>query len=38
MRWLAFHDKHEQADGLSADDADVVEVVTTEVPEGHPSP
>jgi DUF438 domain-containing protein len=37
MRWLAFHDEHEQADGLSGGDADVAEVVATEVPEGDPS-
>jgi Hemerythrin HHE cation binding domain len=37
MRWLAFHDEHEQADGLSGEDAKVAEVVATEVPEGDPS-
>ena len=37
MRWLAFHDEHEQAEGLSGEDADVAEVVATEVPEGDPS-
>ena len=37
MRWLAFHDEHEQADGLSGEDAEVAEVVATEVPEGDPS-
>ena len=37
MRWLAFHDEHEQADGLSGGDAEVAEVVATEVPEGDPS-
>jgi len=37
MRWLAFHDEHEQADGLSGGDAEVAEVVATEVPEGEPS-
>jgi len=31
MRWLAFHDEHEQADGLSGGDAEVAEVVATEV-------
>ncbi len=36
-RWLAFHDEHEQADGLSGGDAEVAEVVATEVPEGDPS-
>ena len=37
MRWLAFHDEHEQADGLSGEDAEVAEVIATEVPEGDPS-
>jgi hypothetical protein len=37
MHWLAFHDEHEQADGLSGADAEVAEVVATEVPEGDPS-
>jgi iron-sulfur cluster repair protein YtfE (RIC family) len=37
MRWLAFHDEHEQAEGLSGADAEVAEVVATEVPEGEPS-
>ena len=37
MRWLAFHDEHEQADGLSGGDAEVAEVVATEVPEGDPT-
>ena len=37
MRWLAFHDEHERADGLSGGDAEVAEVVATEVPEGEPS-
>jgi hypothetical protein len=37
LRWLAFHDEHEQADGLSGEDAEVAEVVATEVPEGQPS-
>ena len=37
MRWLAFHDDHEQADGLSGGDAEVAEVVATEVPESDPS-
>ncbi|WP_324276699.1 hemerythrin domain-containing protein [Blastococcus brunescens] len=37
MQWLAFHDKHEEADGLSGDDATVAEVIATEVPEGDPS-
>src|SRR5918997_7110812 len=37
MRWLAFHDEHERADGLSGEDAEVAEVVATEVPEGDPS-
>ena len=37
MRWLAFHDEHEQAEGLSGEDAKVAEVVATEVPEGDPS-
>jgi iron-sulfur cluster repair protein YtfE (RIC family) len=37
MRWLACHDEHEQADGLSGGDAEVAEVVATEVPEGDPS-
>ena len=37
MRWLAFHDEHEQAGGLSGGDAEVAEVVATEVPEGDPS-
>jgi hypothetical protein len=37
LRWLAFHDEHEQADGLSGEDAEVAEVVATEVPEGEPS-
>jgi hypothetical protein len=37
MRWLAFHDEHERADGLSGEDAEVAEVVATEVPEGEPS-
>ncbi|WP_448624082.1 hemerythrin domain-containing protein [Geodermatophilus sp. URMC 64] len=37
MRWLAFHDDHEQGDGLSGEDAEVSEVVATEVPEGEPS-
>jgi iron-sulfur cluster repair protein YtfE (RIC family) len=36
MRWLAFHDDHEDADGLSGEDAEVAEVVATEVPEGEP--
>ena len=37
MHWLAFHDEHEEADGLSGDDAEVAEVVATEVPEDDPS-
>jgi iron-sulfur cluster repair protein YtfE (RIC family) len=37
LRWLAFHDDHEQAEGLSGADAEVAEVVATEVPEGEPS-
>jgi hypothetical protein len=37
MRWLAFHDEHESAEGLSGEDAEVAEVVATEVPEGDPS-
>ena len=37
MHWLAFHDDHEDADGLSGDDAEVSEVVATEVPEDDPS-
>ena len=37
LRWLAFHDEHERADGLSGEDAEVAEVVATEVPEGEPS-
>jgi iron-sulfur cluster repair protein YtfE (RIC family) len=37
MRWLAFHDKHEEADGLSGKDAKVDEVIATEVPEGDPT-
>ena len=37
MRWLAFLDEHEQADWLSGGDAEVAEVVATEVPEGDPS-
>ena len=37
MRWLAFHDEHEQAEGLSGGDAEVAEVVATEVPDGDPS-
>jgi iron-sulfur cluster repair protein YtfE (RIC family) len=37
MRWLAFHDEHEQAEGLSGADAEVREVIATEVPEGDPS-
>jgi iron-sulfur cluster repair protein YtfE (RIC family) len=37
MRWLAFHDEHEQAEGLSGEDAEVAEVVATEVPEGDPT-
>jgi hypothetical protein len=37
MRWLAFHDEHERAEGLSGEDAEVAEVVATEVPEGDPS-
>jgi hypothetical protein len=37
MRWLAFHDDHEQAEGLSGADAEVAEVVATDVPEGDPS-
>ena len=36
LRWLAFHDEHEEADGLSGEDAEVAEVVATEVPEGEP--
>ncbi len=36
-RWLAFHDEHEQAEGLSGADAKVADVVATEVPEGEPS-
>ena len=36
MRWLAFHDEHEQAEGLSGEDAQVAEVVATDVPEGEP--
>jgi iron-sulfur cluster repair protein YtfE (RIC family) len=38
MRWLEFHDDHEHADGLSGGDAEVTEVVSTEVPEGDASP
>ena len=37
MRWLAFHDEHEEAEGLSGEDAEVAEVVATEVPEGEPA-
>lgn len=37
MRWLAFHDEHARADGLSGGDAEVAKVVATEVPEGDPS-
>lgn len=37
LRWLAFHDDHERAEGLSGEDAEVAEVVATEVPEGDPS-
>ena len=37
MRWLAFHDEHEQAEGLSGEDAEVAEVVAVEVPEGDPT-
>ncbi len=37
MHWLAFHDEHEEADGLSGVDAEVAEVVSTEVPEDDPS-
>ena len=37
MRWLALHDEHEKAEGLSGEDAEVAEVVATEVPEGDPS-
>ncbi|WP_347059971.1 hemerythrin domain-containing protein [Blastococcus sp. HT6-30] len=37
MQWLAFHDKHEEAEGLSGEDAEVEEVIATEVPEGDPS-
>jgi iron-sulfur cluster repair protein YtfE (RIC family) len=37
MRWLAFHDEHERAAGLSGADAEVAEVVATQVPEGDPS-
>ena len=37
MRWLAFHDEHEQAKGLSGEDAEVAEVVAVEVPEGDPT-
>jgi iron-sulfur cluster repair protein YtfE (RIC family) len=37
MQWLAFHDEHEQAEGLSGGDAEVAEVVAAEVPEGEPS-
>jgi hypothetical protein len=37
LRWLAFHDEHEPADGLSGEEAEVAEVVATEVPEGDPS-
>ncbi len=37
IRWLAFHDEHEEAEGLSGEDAEVAEVVATEVPEGDPS-
>ncbi|MGY1836366.1 hypothetical protein ACI79P_14805 [Blastococcus sp. SYSU DS0510] len=37
MQWLAFHDEHEQAEGLSGEDAEVAEVIDTEVPEGDPS-
>ena len=39
MRWPAFHDGHERAEGLSGDDAEVAEgaeVVATEAPEGDP--
>ncbi|SHG34255.1 hemerythrin domain-containing protein [Geodermatophilus nigrescens] len=37
MRWLAFHDEHERARGLSGEDAEVAEVVATDVPAGDPS-
>ena len=37
MRWLAFHDDHEEGEGLSGADAEVAEVVAAEVPEGEPS-
>jgi hypothetical protein len=37
MRWLAFHDEHEEVDGLSGEDAEVAEVIANEVPEGDPS-
>ena len=37
LRWLAFHDDHEEADGLSGADAEVTEVIAAEVPEGEPS-
>jgi hypothetical protein len=37
MRWLAFHDEHQRSEGLSGQDAEVADVVATEVPEGDPS-
>ena len=37
LRWLAFHDEHEEAEGLSGADAKVAEVVAIEVPEGDPT-
>lgn len=37
MRWLAFHDEHEKAEGLSGADAKVADVVAIEVPEGDPT-
>ncbi len=37
MRWLAFHDEHGEAEGLSGADAKVAEVVAIEVPEGDPT-
>lgn len=36
MQWLAFHDEHEDAEGLSGADADPQQVAAAEVPEGLP--
>ena len=36
LRWLQFHDEHEQAAGLTGDDADPDAVVHADVPQGAP--